>query len=244
MEKRAEVGIRMKLSYMEVREQICDVCQRMWQLGWVAANDGNVSVKLEDGTYLATPTGISKSMVTPEKIVRIDEKGNILEAADGYRPSSEMKMHFRCYEVREDVRSVLHAHPPVATGFAVANRPLDEYSMIETVLSLGSVPIAPYATPSTPEIPEAIAPYLPDHDAILLKNHGAVTVGTDVYTAYYRMETLEQFAKITLTAHLLGGAEEIDRENIDKLVDLRKNYYKISGKHPGYRKYSREEGWK
>lgn len=244
MEKRAEVGIRMKLSYMEVREQICDVCQRMWQLGWVAANDGNVSVKLEDGTYLATPTGISKSMVTPEKIVRIDEKGNILEAADGYRPSSEMKMHFRCYEVREDVRSVLHAHPPVATGFAVANRPLDEYSMIETVLSLGSVPIAPYATPSTPEIPEAIAPYLPDHDAILLKNHGAVTVGADVYTAYYRMETLEQFAKITLTAHLLGGAEEIDRENIDKLVDLRKNYYKISGKHPGYRKYSREEGWK
>ncbi|MDD6306817.1 MAG: class II aldolase/adducin family protein [Clostridiales bacterium] len=234
----------MKLSYMEVREQICDVCQRMWQLGWVAANDGNVSVKLEDGTYLATPTGISKSMVTPEKIVRIDEKGNILEAADGYRPSSEMKMHFRCYEVREDVRSVLHAHPPVATGFAVANRPLDEYSMIETVLSLGSVPIAPYATPSTPEIPEAIAPYLPDHDAILLKNHGAVTVGADVYTAYYRMETLEQFAKITLTAHLLGGAEEIDRENIDKLVDLRKNYYKISGKHPGYRKYSREEGWK
>ena len=244
MEKRAEVGIRMKLSYMEVREQICDVCQRMWQLGWVAANDGNVSVKLEDGTYLATPTGISKSMVTPEKIVRIDEKGNILEAADGYRPSSEMKMHFRCYEMREDVRSVLHAHPPVATGFAVANRPLDEYSMIETVLSLGSVPIAPYATPSTPEIPEAIAPYLPDHDAILLKNHGAVTVGADVYTAYYRMETLEQFAKITLTAHLLGGAEEIDRENIDKLVDLRKNYYKISGKHPGYRKYSREEGWK
>ena len=244
MEKRAEVGIRMKLSYMEVREQICDVCQRMWQLGWVAANDGNVSVKLEDGTYLATPTGISKSMVTPEKIVRIDEKGNILEAADGYRPSSEMKMHFRCYEVREDVRSVLHAHPPVATGFAVANRPLDEYSMIETVLSLGSVPIAPYATPSTPEIPEAIAPYLPDHDAILLKNHGAVTVGADVYTASYRMETLEQFAKITLTAHLLGGAEEIDRENIDKLVDLRKNYYKISGKHPGYRKYSREEGWK
>lgn len=234
----------MKLSYMEVREQICDVCQRMWQLGWVAANDGNVSVKLEDGTYLATPTGISKSMVTPEKIVRVDKQGKILEAEGGYRPSSEMKMHFRCYEEREDVKAVLHAHPPIATGFAVANRPLDEYSMIETVLSLGSVPIAPYATPSTPEIPEAIAPYLPDHDAILLKNHGAVTVGADVYTAYYRMETLEQFAKITLTAHLLGGAEEIDRENIDKLVDLRNNYYKFSGKHPGYRKYSREEGWK
>lgn len=231
----------MNRSYRELREQICDVCHKMWQLGWVAANDGNVSVKLPDGTFLATPTGVSKSMVTPEKIVRIDEKGRIIEAAEGYRPSSEMKMHFRCYEKREDVGAVLHAHPPVATGFAVANRPLDEYSMIETVLSLGSVPIAPYGTPSTEEIPDAIAPYLPEHDAILLKNHGAVTVGADVYTAYCRMETLEQFAKITLTAHLLGGAEEIDRGNIDRLVELRQNYYKMSGRHPGYKKYSDKE---
>ena len=109
-----------------------------------------------------------------------------------------------------------------------------------TALALGSVPIAPYATPSTDEVPDAITPYLQEHDAILLKNHGAVTVGADVYTAYYRMETLEQFAKITLTAHLLGGAKEIDRENIDRLVDLRNNYYKMSGKHPGYKKYSGE----
>lgn len=230
----------MDLSYMELREQICDVCHRMWQLGWVASNDGNVSVKLLDGTFLATPTGLSKSLVTPEKIVRIDRDGNILEAENGYRPSSEMKMHFRCYTTREDVGAVLHAHPPVATGFAVAGKPLDEYSMIETVLALGSVPIAPYGTPSTEEIPDAIAPYLPEHDAILLKNHGAVAVGVDLYTAYYRMETLEQFAKITLTAHLLGGAKEIDRENIDRLVDLRNNYYKMSGKHPGYKKYDKE----
>ena len=173
-------------------------------------------------------------------IEHIDKAGEIIEAVSGYRPSSEMRMHFRCYEEREDVGAVLHAHPPVATGFAVADIPLDEYSMIETVLALGSVPIAPYATPSTDEVPNAITPYLPEHDAILLKNHGAVTVGADVYTAYYRMETLEQFAKITLTAHLLGGAKEIDRENIDKLVDLRNNYYKMSGKHPGYKKYSDE----
>ena len=227
----------MELEWMKEREAICDVCHKMWQLGWVASNDGNVSVKLPDGTFLATPTGISKSFVTPEKIVQIDAEGRILAAEGDYRPSSEMKMHFRCYKEREDVGAVVHAHPPVATGFAVANVPLDEYSMIETVLALGSVPIAPYGTPSTPEIPDAIAPYLPEHDAILLKNHGAVTVGADVYTAYYRMETLEQFAKITLTAHLLGGAEEIDRENIERLVDLRKNYYKLSGKHPGYKKY-------
>lgn len=227
----------MELQEKELREQICDVCLRMWRQGWVAANDGNVSVKAPDGTFLATPTGLSKSMVTPEKIVRIDREGRILEAEAGYRPSSEMKMHFRCYDKREDVTAVLHAHPPVATGFAVANRALDEYSMIETVLSLGSVPIAPYATPSTEEIPDAITPYLAEHDAILLKNHGAVTVGADLYTAYYRMETLEQFAKITLTAHLLGGAEEIGRADIDRLVELRTNYYKMSGRHPGYKKY-------
>lgn len=230
----------MELSYMPLREQICDVCHKMWQQGWVAANDGNVSAKLEDGTFLATPTGISKSFITPEKLVHIDRDCSILEAQEGYRPSSEMKMHLRCYAEREDVGAVLHAHPPVATGFAVANIPLDEYSMIETVLTLGSVPVTPYATPSTYEVPDAIAPYLQDHDALLLQNHGALTVGSDVVTAYYRMETLELFAKISMNAHLLGGAKEISRENIDRLISMRQGYG-ISGRHPGYKKYADEK---
>lgn len=227
----------MELSYMELREQICDVCHKMWQKGWVAANDGNVSVKLEDGTFLATPTGMSKSFITPEKLVHIDMEGNILEAEEGCRPSSEIKMHLRCYREREDVGAVLHAHPPVATGFAVANKPLDEYSMIETVIALGSVPVTPYGTPSTYEVPEAIAAYLGEHDAVLLQNHGALTVGADVITAYYRMETLELFAQISLNAHLLGGAKEISRENIDRLISMREGYG-VTGRHPGYKKYS------
>ncbi|QOV18340.1 class II aldolase/adducin family protein [Blautia liquoris] len=227
----------MDFSYMELREQICDVCHKVWQKGWVAANDGNVTAKLEDGTFLATPTGISKSFVTPDKLLHIDKEGNILEGAQGLRPSSEIKMHFRCYQEREDVGAVLHAHPPVATGYAVANQPLDDYSMIETVLTLGSVPVTPYGTPSTYEVPEAIAPYLGEHDALLLQNHGALSVGADVYTAYYRMETLELFAQISLNAHLLGGAQEISKENIDRLISMREQY-KITGKHPGYKKYS------
>lgn len=230
----------MELSYMELREQICDVCHKMWQKGWVAANDGNVSVKLEDGTFLATPTGMSKSFIIPEKLVHIDGNGNILEAEEGCRPSSEIKMHLRCYQEREDVGAVLHAHPPAATGFAVANKPLDEYSMIETVIALGSVPVTPYGTPSTYEVPEAIAPYLGEHDAVLLQNHGALTVGADVITAYYRMETLELFAQISLNAHLLGGAKEISRENIDRLISMRKGYG-VTGRHPGYKKYSEED---
>ncbi len=222
---------------MQLREQICDVCHKMWQLGWVAANDGNVSAKLEDGTFLATPTGMSKSFITPDKLVHIDKTGKILDALEGYRPSSEIKMHLRCYEEREDVGAVLHAHPPVATGFAVANIPLDDYSMIETVIALGSIPVTPYGTPSTQEVPDAIAPYLPEHDAMLLQNHGALTVGADVITAYYRMETLELFAKISLNARLLGGAQELSKENIDRLISMRKNYG-VTGRHPGYKKYS------
>ena len=189
---------------------------------------------------MATPTGISKSFITPEKLVRIDREGNVLEALEGYRPSSEIKMHLRCYEERADVGAVLHAHPPAATGYAVANIPLDEYSMIETVLTLGSIPVTPYGTPSTYEVPDAIAPYLGEHDALLLQNHGALTVGADVVTAYYRMETLELFAKISLNAHLLGGAKELSGENIDRLISMRQGYG-ISGKHPGYKKYSQKE---
>lgn len=228
----------MELSYMDIREQICDVCHKMWQLGWVAANDGNVSAKLPDGSFMATPTGISKSFITPDKLVRIDADGNVLEAEEGYRPSSEIKMHLRCYAERDDVGSVVHAHPPVATGFAVAHKSLDEYSMIETVIALGSIPVTPYGTPSTYEVPDAIAPYLAEHDALLLMNHGALTVGADVITAYYRMETMELFAKISLNAHILGGAKEISKENIDRLISMREGYG-VTGRHPGYKKYNK-----
>lgn len=228
------------MEYMEIREQICDVCQKMWQLGWVAANDGNVSVKLEDGTFLATPTGISKSFITPEKIVRIDSGGNILESRDGYRPSSEIKMHLRCYQEREDVGGVVHAHPPVATGFAVAHLDLDRYTMIETVITVGAIPVTPYGTPSTSEVPDAIAPYLAEHDVLLLANHGALTVGSDLLTAYYRMETLELYAKISLNAHLLGGEKEISRENIDRLIGMRESYG-VTGRHPGFKRYRDED---
>lgn len=229
----------MEEKTMRIEEQICDICHKMWQLGWVAANDGNVSVRLPDGTFLATPTGISKSFITPDLLVHIDREGNILDGAEGMRPSSEIRMHLRCYEEREDVCGVLHAHPPAATGYAVANVALDEYSMIETVIALGSIPVTPYGTPSTYEVPEAIAPYLGRHDALLLQNHGALTVGADLLTAYYRMETLELFAKISLNARLLGGAKEISRENIDRLISMRENYG-VTGKHPGYKKYNRE----
>ena len=218
-----------------IKEQICDVCHKTWQLGWVAANDGNVSAKLEDGTILCTPTGMSKSFITPEKLLRIDNQGNILEGMEGLRPSSEIKMHLRCYEKRPDVGSVIHAHPP-ATGFAVAHKAMDMYNMIEDVAVIGSVPLTPYGTPSTSEVPDAIEPYLEEHDVMLLENHGALAVGSDVITAFYRMESLELWAKITINAVILGGSMDISRENIQKLIDLR-GFYRVTGRHPGYKKF-------
>lgn len=228
------------LEYMEVREQICDICHKMWQLGWVAANDGNVTVKLEDGTFLATPTGISKSFITPEKLVHIDANGDVIDGPEGAKPSSEIKMHLRCYEEREDVGAVVHAHPPTSTGFAVAQLDMDRYTMIETVIAIGSIPVTPYGTPSTYEVPDAIAPYLEEHDVLLLSNHGALTVGSDLITAYYRMETLELFAKISLTAHLLGGEKEISKDNINRLIGMRKGYG-VTGRHPGFKRYRKEK---
>ena len=227
------------MNLSELKDQVCDICHKMWQLGWVAANDGNVSVKLDDGTFLVTPTGISKSFITPEKLLIVAKDGAIIEGAEGYKPSSEIKMHFRCYEERDDVGAVVHAHPPAATGFAVAHVPLDRYSMIESVITIGSVPVTPYGTPSTHEVPDAITPYLQEHDVMLLENHGALAVGCDLITAYYRMETLELWAKISINATILGGEKEISPENIERLCRMRADY-KVTGRHPGYKHYRKE----
>ena len=224
----------------EVKELICDVCHKMWQLGWVASNDGNVTAMLDDGTLLTTPTGMSKSFITPEKLIRIDRKGNVLDAVEGLRPSSEIKMHLRCYDKRDDVRAVVHAHPPGATGFAVAHKAMDMYNMIECVTTIGSVPLTPYGTPSTVKLPDAIEPYLDEHDVMLLENHGALAVGSDVLTAFYRMETLELWAKITINAVILGGSRDISQENIQRLIDLR-SYHRITGRHPGHKLYNPDE---
>lgn len=225
------------MTKQEIKLQICDVCNKMWQLGWVAANDGNVSVRVSDNEIIATPTGISKSFITPDKLVTIDMDGNLLEAEGGYHPSSEIKMHLCCYKERADVGSVIHAHPPGATSFAVAHVHMDNYSMIESIIAIGSVPITPYGTPSTNEVPDAIRPYLQKHDVMLLENHGALTVGSDLLTAYYRMESLELWAKIELNARILGGVKELSREQIDRLIDMR-GRYGVTGKHPGYQKYN------
>lgn len=222
--------------YEDIKKEIVEVCRKLWQKGFVAANDGNITVKVAENRYLATETGISKADITLDNIGLIDDKLSIIEGREGWKPSSEVKMHLRCYKERSDIGAVVHAHPPVCTGFACAHIPLDDYCMIESVLMTGSVPISPYATPSTDEVPESIAPFLENHDCILLQNHGALTVGNNLTAAYHKMESLEHQAHISLVARLLGGAKDIDRENIDRLIAMREQYG-ITGRHPGYKKY-------
>ena len=225
------------MNFLEQKQAICDIGHKLWQLNFVAANDGNISLKVSDNVLLATPTGISKSELVPEMILETDMQGNVITPSK-YSPSSELKMHLRCYQAREDVVSVVHAHPPIATGFAIANIPLDFYTMPEAILALGNVPIAPYGTPSTCEVPDSLMEFLPEHDVILLQNHGAISLGSSLKNAYYKMETLEHYAKTTFIALKLGGVKELNQKQIKDCLALREKY-NMTGKHPGYKKFEK-----
>jgi L-fuculose-phosphate aldolase len=224
-------------SELEIKKSICEIGSRIYRNGFVAANDGNISVKTGNNEFYCTPTGVSKGYLTPGMILKVNGEGHLLEPNEKYRPSSELKMHLRVYRERSDVRAVVHAHPPYATAHAVAGIPLDFYLMPEAVISLGEVPLTKYGTPSTAEIPDAISGALQNHDAVLLQNHGALSVGDSLIHAYYKMETLEYDAKIHFLANLLGGGKELTPEQVEKLVDVRKKMG-VSGRYPEHRECS------
>lgn len=206
----------------EIREQICEVGKRIWLKGWIAANDGNISMRLDDEFVIATPTGVSKGFMSPDMLIKVDLNGNV---RSGYlKPSSEIKIHLEAYKRRDDVRAFVHAHPPVCTGYAVANIPLDFKTLPEIIVSLGRIPLAKYGTPSTTELSDSISELVLCHDAVLLANHGAITLGKDVIDAYYKMERVEHFAIISLTAHQLGGMKTISEPDVKKLEEVREKF--------------------
>jgi len=206
----------------EYREDIVQIGKLVFQKGWVAANDGNISLRLDAERILATPTGVCKGMLSVDDLIIVDNQGNKISGR--LERTSEIAMHLKIYEMRPDIRGVLHAHPPVATGFATAGRPLNLGLLPEVVISLGCVPIADYGLPGTPALTEPMLPLIPKYDAILMANHGAVCYGEDVFKAYFRMETMEHFARIQLVAELLGGPKVLPREEVDKLLDSRTRY--------------------
>lgn len=217
-------------SPFEIKKEICEVGHKLYEKNFVAANDGNISVKINDHEFYCTPTGVSKGSLTPDMIIKVDQDGNKLEGK--LNPSSEIKMHMRVYKERPDVNAVVHAHPPVATAFTVADIDLDQYILPEAVLTIGSVPTCDYGTPSTMEIPDSLEPYLQDHDAFLLRNHGALTVGCDLTKAMFVMEEVEFNAVICKHAMELGDVHEIPDNQLKKLMDLRKKM-NLPGRHPG-----------
>lgn len=215
----------------EIRQEMCEIGRRVYDRGMVAANDGNFSVKLDNNEFLCTPTGVSKGFMTPEYICRIDAEGRLLEANGDFKPSSEMKMHLRVYKERPDVQAVVHAHPPYATTFAAAGIPLDKPVLSEAILTLGRVPVARYGTPSTREVPDAVAEYLPYYDAMLLANHGALTYGDSLMNAYHKMESVEFYARILYQVQMLGGARELSSEQVGDIYEIRRKSG-MAGRHP------------
>ena len=206
----------------QLRADIVEVGRRLYARGYTASNDGNISARLDDRRLLMTPASVCKGFMNAQMMVITDMEGNKL--AGERKPSSEMQMHLEVYRQRPEIQAVVHAHPPVATAFAVAGIPLDRAVLAEVVTTLGSVPIAEYATPSTKELPEAVRKYVKAHDGMLLANHGALTLGSDVFAAYYKMETIEHFANISLVARMLGGERLLSRDEVIRLQGLRGRY--------------------
>src|SRR5499426_3193740 len=184
----------------QLRAEIVEAGRRMYSRGYVASNDGNISARLDERRLLTTPKSVSKGFMTPDMMVVVDYDGR--KISGDRDPSSELPMHLEIYRNRADVNAVVHAHPPLATGFAVAGIPLTRAVLAEVVTTLGSIPIAEYGTPSTAELPAAVRKYIKAHDGLLLANHGAVTCCRSVMTAYYKTQSPDPFPKITPVAPL------------------------------------------
>ncbi len=206
----------------EYARDIVEVGRLVFQKGWVAANDGNISIRLDDERIMCTPTGVSKGMMSVDDIIIVDYEGN--KVSGRLERTSEIMMHLTIYNIRPDIDSVVHAHPPTATGFAAAGRALDTALLPEVIIGLGCVPLAGYGLPGTNALTEPMLPLIPKYDALLLGNHGAVSYGKDVMQAYFRMETVEHFARINFVAEMLGGAKALPRLEVDKLFESRGRY--------------------
>jgi L-fuculose-phosphate aldolase len=207
-------------SEQQLREQIVEAGKRLQERFFVAANDGNISARLPDQRFLITPTGVNKGDLSEDMLLTVDGKGNVLSG--DLKPTSEMKMHLAVYRQRPDVHALVHAHPPTATGFATSRIRLDQDVILpEVVFGLGRIGFSEYGTPTTEQVPEAVSREIADCDALLLANHGALTVGTSVMQAYYRMETLEMYARIRLVTIQLGGPAALTEPEVAELFQVR-----------------------
>lgn len=222
---------------MNPKQLIVEIGKRLYDKNLISGYEGNISVKEGDNIYI-TPSGVCKGFLKQEEIIAINTEGEVVEGSG--KPSSETKLHLKIYSKRHDIKGVVHAHPPIATGFACAGMGLEQSLTAETVLMFGSIPLAPYGTPSTENLPKSIENFI-EYNAILLANHGAITFAENLEKAYFLMEQVEHYAKITLVANILGNPATLPCEEVDRLMEMRKSM----GINTGFPKYcGTEEGLK
>ncbi|MBU0755575.1 MAG: class II aldolase/adducin family protein [Planctomycetes bacterium] len=202
-----------------LKTEMIEIGKTLYDRGYIAATDGNISVRLENGDIFMTPSGVPKGRMRARQIVRTDSEGRVI--GEG-KPSSEILMHLAVYGQRKDARAVVHAHPPYATAFSIAGVSLAQCVIPEIVVQMGTIPTAPYATPSTPELPESIRRFLSCSDALVLERHGTLTLGDSLLSAYHKLEKVEHTAHITLIANQLGGVKTLSPEEVHKLMEVRR----------------------
>jgi L-fuculose-phosphate aldolase len=219
------------MSDEEAKIAILEIGKRMYNKGFVAANDGNISCKVDEHTIWITPTGVSKGYMTEDMLVKMSLEGKIISSK--YKPSSEVKMHIKVYQENPKIKAVVHAHSPIATSFAVAGISLDIAILPEAVIQVGTVPVAHYATPGTDGVADSIAPYCRSHNSVLLANHGVLSWDEDVYSAFQRMETIEHYAQIFMYSnYIIGKPRVLSHDQIDELIELREKLGITAGGRP------------
>jgi L-fuculose-phosphate aldolase len=216
----------MKINLGSLKSQIVESGKRAYARGYVASNDGNISARIDKKHILITSTGISKGFMKANDLIVVDMNGKTVSGKK--KPSSEIQMHLQIYKERNDIHSVCHLHPPYATGFATAGIPLDRYILTEAEMTLGKIPLIEYAAPGTKELFYKLLPQLQDSKAFLLANHGALTVGTDIFDAYNNMEMLEHTAHILYITHQLGNLNTLNAEQVKELAELSEKYKRKS----------------
>lgn len=208
-----------------VRQNIVEIGRRLYQKGYIAGTEGNISIRITKNEIIITPAGFPKGNLQPKNLIKIDLAGKKIKGPEGSLPSSETAMHLAIYKSRTDVKAVIHAHPPFATGFSVARVPLPKKILPELILTLGEIPLSEYATPTTQKLAKAVSKLIINHDAVLLANHGIVCVGKNIDDAYYKIELVEHFAKICFIARLLGKETELETKEIKELLKLKNKVY-------------------
>ena len=204
------------------RRDIVEAGRRMYMRGFVCGNDGNLSARIADDAIIATPSGISKGFMTEEMLIKLDLDGNVLFGS--LAPSSEIKMHLAIYRKSTDILSVCHAHPPVAATFAAAGIALDKPFLQESVMLLGVIPVADYAPPGSAELANGAAAFCCEYHGVLLEHHGAVTWGSGVMQALYRMESVEYTATVAMYSEMLGFTRTLSKERVDELIAMRSKW--------------------